>query len=80
MWTLSEIRAIGDDTYALLFLTAEAVEQAVRCRYVVHNDIEAVRPDPDVFMAGQVPSRQVSAAVIAFHHARLAATSRADSD
>jgi hypothetical protein len=72
MWTLSEISAAEADSFQVAFRTPEGTREVILCSVFENAGVESVRPEPDVFMEGHVPSREVSAAVIAFHHARIA--------
>lgn len=40
------------------------------CRVATHKGREYVQPEPDVFMTGQVPAREVVAAVLQYHRDR----------
>ena len=68
-WTLKlrDITALGPGTYALTFDAEDGTTERVECRVFEHNGVVAVRPEPDIFMAGKVDARTVTAAVLAFH-------------
>jgi hypothetical protein len=70
MWKLREIQPLTKDTYQVLFDTEEGDVECVVCRVVAKGGAMAVQPTPDIFMGKKPPpvnSREVAAAVIAFH-------------
>ena len=68
--TLRQTRALGPDRYALTLAGDDGGVRMVECRVIEHGGVSAVRPDPDVFMTGEADAREVTAAVLRFHHAR----------
>lgn len=57
------------DVYTLSFRDDQGVLK-IRCRVADQGDFELVETDPNIFMPGLAPAREMAAAVIAFHQAR----------
>jgi hypothetical protein len=49
---------------------SDGTQSIVVCRAATRNSREYVQPEPDVFITGQVPAREVVAAVLQYHRDR----------
>ncbi|WP_146210087.1 hypothetical protein [Vitiosangium sp. GDMCC 1.1324] len=63
------ITYVQPHVYEVIFMR-DGEETTVQFTVVERAGIRAVQPVPDIFMSGAVPPREVSAAVLAFDHAR----------
>lgn len=67
---MREIRAVGDDRYEVTFDKEDGTVERVICRVFTHKGIQAIRMEPDIVMTSEpspINSREVAAAVIAYH-------------
>jgi hypothetical protein len=68
---IQSIRPLDEQRYEVV-LPVDGVPTTVVFRVATHAGIEYVEPEPDVFVTGQVPAREVVAAVLKFHRDRRA--------
>ena len=66
---IQSIRPLDEQRYEV-DLQVDGTHTTVVCRVATHKGREYVQPEPDVFMTGQVPAREVVAAVLQYHHER----------
>ena len=71
---LHEIKALGDDRYEVTFEGEGGAPERVVCRVFKHKGVSGIRMEPDIVMTKQPPqinSREVAAAVLAYHRSQL---------
>ena len=69
-----EIRALGDDRYEVTFEGEGGATERVVCRVFKHKGVAGIRMEPDIVMTKhppQINSREVAAAVLAYHRRQL---------
>jgi hypothetical protein len=66
---IQSIRPLDEQRYEVGVLV-DGTQTTVVCRVATHNGREYVQPEPDVFITGQVPAREVVAAVLQYHRDR----------
>ena len=64
------ISAIGEYDYKIVFDDPGGQELIVRFHIEFGRGVPLVQPDPDIFMDGRANTKEITAAVMAFHHAR----------